>query len=254
MREIMSNYAQIKIQLKTLKLSGILDTIELRILEAEENQLSFSELVSMLLTDEIELRQNRKLQRLLVNANLAPNKTIEHFDFSFNPSINASVIRELATCRFIEKGENIFFIGPTGTGKTHLAKAISHMACRQYRSVEFFNFHDFFTNLCSADLANRLDKLMKKYINTDLLVIDDFAFKKINQQMSEYLYAIVDARYSVKSMMLTSNRAITDWMSIFPDPVIANAILDRLAHNAHRITIKGESYRKKLTPKLQNKP
>ena len=248
----MANYAQLKSQFKALKLSGIAETIELRIMEAQNNQLAYTELLAMILNDEIETRQNRKLQRLITHARLDAGKTLENFDFTFNPSINASLIRELATCRFIEKGDNIFLLGPTGTGKTHLAQAISHMACRQMLSVEFFNFHDFFNALHKADLLSRIDRLMKSLIKADLIVIDDFAFKKIDQKSAEYFYALVDARYRQKPIILTSNRAMNDWTVVFPDPVMANALMDRLAHNAHQIIIKGESFRKKYRPKIQN--
>lgn len=248
----MAQYAQLKSQLKALKLSGMLESLELRIMEAQNNQLAFTELLSMILTDELEARQNRKLQRLIAHAHLESGKTLETFDFSCNHSLNATLIRELATCHFIENGENIFFLGPTGTGKTHLAHAIAHKACRQHRTVEFFNFHDFFSLILKADLMDNTHNLMKSLTKAELLIIDDFAFKKIDQKSAEYFYAVVDARYRQKSIILTSNRAITDWQNIFPDPVIANTIMDRLAHNAHQITIKGESYRKKFKPKLQN--
>ena len=248
----MSNHAQLKQQLKTLKLSGLLENLDLRLLEAQQNQLTYSEFLSMIFSDEMETRNMRKLNRLLQNAGLGTEKTIETFDFSFNPSINAAYIRELATCRFIEKGEGIFFIGPTGTGKTHLAKALCHQACRKHFTTAFYPFHQFFNEMGKAELKNKLSQLFKKLIKIDLLVIDDFGFKKIDQQSAEYLYAIVDARYAVKSIILTSNRAITDWAAIFPDPLMANAILDRLAHHSHQIIIKGETYRKKFIPKFQN--
>jgi DNA replication protein DnaC len=248
----MSNHAQLKQQLKILKLSGLLENLDLRLLEAQQNQLTYSEFLSMIFSDEMETRNMKKLGRLLQNAGIGTEKTIETFDFSFNMSINAAYIRELATCRFIEKGEGIFFIGPTGTGKTHLAKALCHQACRKYFTTLFYPFHLFFNEMGKAELKNKLEQLIKKIISIDLLVIDDFGFKKIDQQAAEYLYAIVDARYAVKSTILTSNRAITDWSTIFPDPLMANAILDRLAHHSHQIVIKGESYRKKFIPKFQN--
>ncbi len=194
----------------------------------------------------------RKLKRLLAQSGMGTEKTLESFDFSFNPSINAAHIRELATCRFIERGESVFFIGPSGTGKTHLAKALCHQACRRYFSVAFYPFHRFFEELQKAELKGQLSKILKRLVHVDLLVIDDFAFKKIDQTAAEYLYNIVDARYATKSMILTSNRAIIDWIAIFPDPLMANAILDRIAHHSHQIVIKGESYRKKFAPKFEN--
>ena len=244
----MSNIAQLKQQLKSVKLSGTLDTLELRLMEATQNQLSLGEMLSMILSDELETRRNRRLQRLIQNAKLEANQTLESFDFTFNRSINASQIRQLATGNFIEKAENVFFVGPTGTGKTHLAKALGHAACRSYLTVGTYNFHELFTLLSQADLTYRLSKLLKNVIKNDLIIIDDFAFKKLDQKSAEYLYAITDARYGKGSIILTSNRSMSDWGGIFPDPIMANALMDRLCHNAHQIIIKGESYRRKKNP------
>ena len=243
------NNAQLLAQLKALKLSGMADTLDLRLMEAQNNDLSFTEFFTMLLNDELQVRSNRKLDRLLLRAHAESGKTLESFSFAFNPSIKASQIRELSTCHFIDKGENIFLLGPTGTGKTHLAKAIAHAACRKYLHVEFFNFQELFHILKQADLANGLTRKMNTLRKADLIILDDFALKKLDQQSAEYFYMIVDARYSLqKSLIITSNRGITDWEGIFPDPIMANALMDRIAHNAHQIVIKGESYRKKLRP------
>lgn len=244
----MSNPAELKTLLKALKLSGILDHLDVRLMEAQSNELSFTELLAMILTDEMEARRNRKLSRLIKRAHLNSGQTLESFDFSFNPSTNAVHIRELARCQFIERAENVFLLGPTGTGKTHLAQALSHMACRQHLVVDFYSFHTLFMALTHADLAGNVDRLIGVLIKADLLVIDDFAFKKMDQKMAEWFYAIVDGRYALRSIILTSNRALSDWTGIFPDKVMANAVMDRLAHNAHQIVIKGESYRKKKVP------
>jgi DNA replication protein DnaC len=233
-------------QLRALKLPGIRERLEARVMEAESNSLSYNEFLTMLLTDELDLRSTRRIERLLRKAHLGAEMTLETFDLTFNTSINAKQIRGLASCRFIERGEGIFFLGPTGTGKTHLAKALAHKACRMMFSVAYYNFRDLFAELATADLQNRLGVLIRRLLLVDLLVIDDFGFKTIDQASAERLYAIVDGRFRAKSIILTSNRAMADWPGLFPDPVTANAILDRIAHTSHQIVIKGQSYRKKL--------
>jgi DNA replication protein DnaC len=239
-------------QLRALKLSGMREHLEERIQEAERNDLSYDEFLSMIINDELEMRTNRRIARLLHHAGLGAEKILETFDFTFCPSVNAKLIKSLATCRFIERGEGIFLLGPTGTGKTHLAKALAHAACRKLFSVGFYSFYQLFAELATADLQNRLGLLMKRLLRYDLLLIDDFGFKSIDQQSAERFYTIVDSRFGQKSIILTSNRAMTDWPKLFPDPIIANAIMDRLAHTSHQIIIKGQSYRKKLAPKTDN--
>ncbi len=231
--------------LKALKLSGIAENIDLRLLEAQNNGLSYSEFLQMVLQDELEIRMNRKIQRLILQAGLKHAQTMENFDFSFNPQIPVQHIKELATCQFLHKKENIFFLGPTGTGKTHLTQAICINACRQNYKVGFFKFYHLFDEFQKALLKNEVHLLLKRLNKLDLIALDDFAFREISKQDAQFFYALVDQRYGKKSMILNSNRDITDWMNIFPDPIIANAILDRLAHNAHQIILNGQSYRKK---------
>jgi len=248
----MESEVQLHAQLRRLKLSGILDTLEMRVLEGQQNQLDYKTFFSLLLQDEIEARQARKTARLLEQARFGQKQTLEGFDFTLAPALNATLIRELATMTFIMRGEGVILTGPPGTGKTHLAKAFGHSACRRGYTVRFHKFHELFAALTRADLAGELEALLNALIKCDLLILDDFAFRKIDQTSSEYLYTIVDGRYSSRSLILTSNRALGDWLSIFPDPVIGGAILDRLTHQAHQIQLKGESVRKKMALKSQN--
>ena len=232
--------------MRLLKLPGIREHLEARMVEARSNDLSYEEFLSMLLSDELEERSTRRIARLLKRASLGTDTTLETFDFAFNGSINSKMIKSLASCRFIERAEGVFFLGPTGTGKTHLAKALAHAACRLMFTVAYYSFHQLFAELAAADLQNRIHLLMKRLLRVDLLVIDDFGFKTIDQASAERFYAIVDGRFRQHSIILTSNRAMADWPALFPDPIMANAILDRLAHTSHQIVIKGQSYRKKL--------
>jgi DNA replication protein DnaC len=236
-------------QLRLLKLPGVREHLEARLMEAEANNLSHTEFLSMLMTDELDLRTTRRVDRLIRRASLGAETTIETFDWSFNPSINAKHIKGLATCRFIERSEGVILLGPTGTGKTHLAKAIAHRACRLMFSVAYYSANQLFADLAMADLQNRLPILLKRLLKVDLLIVDDFGLKTIDQTSAERFYAIVDGRFRSKSIILTANRAMADWPGLFPDPIIANAILDRIAHTSHQIVIKGQSYRKKLKVK-----
>jgi DNA replication protein DnaC len=244
----MSINTQLSQQLRMLKLSGMLEHLDARLMEAANNDLSHAEFLSMMLSEEVTMRTSRKMSRLVRRATLGTEKTIEGFDFAATPSISSKLIKSFATCRFVERGDSIFFLGPTGTGKTHLAKALAHQACRFMFTVSFYNFHTLFSDMASADLQNRLPGLIKRLLSVDVLVIDDFGFKAIDQDSAERLYAIVDGRFGRKSMILTSNRSISDWGSLFSDPVMGNAIMDRLANAAHHVVIKGQSYRKNLKP------
>jgi DNA replication protein DnaC len=229
-----------------LRLPGILDNLDMRIKEANEQNLGYMEFLSLLIQDERSQRSNNQFQKLLKEAGFGSQKTFEAFDFKFNGlALPEKTIRDLASCSFLEMGTNIVIAGPPGIGKTHIAKAIGHEACRRKRRVIYKNIYDIFSMLSSARTNSYYERIFKKIIRADLLILDDFALRKFDAKEVEILYAIVDSREETKSTILTSNRPAEDWINVFPDPVIAGAILDRLISGAFKlIAIKAKSYRK----------
>ncbi len=243
---------QLKGQLKTLKLGGFLQTLDLRVQEAQKTSLGYLEFFQLLLQDEIERREAKKLHLRLMKASFEEEKTLEGFDFAFHPKLNGKAIRDLANCVFIEKREHILFYGSAGVGKTHLAQALGHQACRLGYDVLFTKAVKLFRFLLAGRADHSWEKRIKKYLAPDLLIIDDFGLAALTPIQAEDFYEIVSERHQRSSIAITSNRPPQDWIPLFPDPVMANSALDRLAHHAHHIIMEGESYRKKLSPKSTN--
>lgn len=233
-------------RLRKLRLPGILESLDMRTAQAEENRLGYLEFLSFLIQDEYENRNANSLTKAIRAANFGEEKTLEGFDFKFNQQwIPQATVRDLATCVFIENRKNIVIIGPTGIGKTHLAKALGHEACRRKYSVLFTKTYSILENLQDDLSRNQLMKLWRRLIKIDLLLFDDFGFRKMNQKEAELFYSLVDERLGKGSMIFTSNRPPEDWMGLFPDPVIGGAILDRIVSDSHKIvSTKGKSYRK----------
>jgi DNA replication protein DnaC len=237
--------AQIESKLKLLRLSGMLQTFLVRLKEAEDSNSGYLDFLMTLLEDEYERRQSNSLLKRLKKAGFEEEKTLEGFHFSFNPEIPVKKIKQLASSAYIDNRENIFLLGPVGVGKTHIAQALGHIACRMGYDVLFTKAAKMFRYINGGRADNSWDKRVKKYITVPLLIIDDFGLKPLTPHQSDDFYEVVSQRYMKKSTILTSNRSIEDWQGLFPDPVIANSILDRIAHNAHQITMTGESYRNK---------
>lgn len=236
-------------QLKTLRLGGVLETLDLRVKQAQKDSLGYLEFFQILLQDEVERREARKLNLRLSKASFEEEKTLETFDFSSAPKLNARLIRDLGNCAFIEKREHVLLYGSAGVGKTHLAQALGHQACRLGYDVLFTKAVKLFRFLLASRADHSWEKRIKKYLSPDLLIIDDFALSALTAMQAEDFYEIVTERYLKSSIILTSNRPPQDWVPLFPDPVMANSALDRLAHHAHHIIAEGDSYRRKLSPK-----
>jgi DNA replication protein DnaC len=242
---------QLHDQLKVLRLEGLLESLEVRLEQAQSSSMGYLEFVQLLVQDEIERREAKKLSLRLSRASFEEEKTLEGFEFAFNAKVNGRLIRDLASCVFIEKREHVLLYGHAGTGKTHIAQALGHQACRKGYDVLFTKAVKLFRSLLAARADHSWERRIKKYLSPDLLIIDDFGLSPLNPTQAEDFYEIVAERHLKASVIITSNRPPQDWVALFPDPVMANSALDRLAHHAHHLIMEGESYRKKLRPKPQ---
>lgn len=236
--------------LKRLRMSGILETLEVRNQQAVEEQWSYMDFLARLLQDEVERRGQKQLTLRLRRSGINTTKTLESFDFNFNPTINRQQAKDLATCLFIQQKRNALICGPTGTGKSHLAQALGHAACRKGYDVLFTSAHKMLAHLNGGRADDSLARRLKTYLKPDLLIIDDFGLKPLRPPAPEDLYDVINERYERSSILLTSNRAPAEWYDLFGDPLLASAGLDRLAHDAYVLFIRGESYRAQGRRKL----
>jgi DNA replication protein DnaC len=243
MEEKMKELVELKPLLIRLKLNGISDTLESTISNAVNEKWSFTQLLLELLSKEIDRREHKKVCLLLSKSGLDPQKTFELFDFNFNKTIVEPVIKELALCNFIERKENVFFVGPSGVGKTHLSNAIGHEACRRNYETVCGRAHSLMEWLHSGKGDGTFPKKLALLCNVHLLILDDFGLIKMNEIFQNYLYEIICERYEKFSTIITSNRDFGEWVSVFDNPLLASAAMDRLVHKAIKITITGESYR-----------
>ena len=172
-------------------------------------------------------------------------KTFDEFDFGFQPSINKREIEDYMTLRFMESNENIIFVGSSGTGKTHLATAIGVEAAKHRKSVYFISCQDLMIQLRKAEHENRLDQRLKSFTRYKLLIIDEIGYINMDKESANLFFQLVSRRYEQKSTIITTNKSLSKWGEIFGEPVIANAILDRLLHHSHVVSIVGPSYRLK---------
>jgi DNA replication protein DnaC len=242
---------EIEKNLEALRLYGIRETLQARVLQANQGGVSFLEIFSWLLQDELDCRLSRLLERRYKASGLDERKIMSEFDWSFNPKLPKKEIFELITIKFVRDGEDALLIGSPGTGKSYIAKAIAHAATRVCHHVVYRQAHNFFEDLFEAAQIGKRQKVNKYFTEADLLIIDDlFLRKKMPEDAADDLLDIILDRYSKrKSTLITSNRPIEDWGNLLKDNAASSAILDRLLHRGHLLQFEGKSYRLKEASK-----
>ena len=235
-------------KLKRLRLGGMLDTLQVRLNQAQQLQLGYLEFLELMLEDEITRREQRGLAYRIALAHFEETKTLEEFDFGFNPKIPAQKVHDLATCHFIEVGESVIVCGPVGTGKSHLLQAIGHSACRLGYRVLYTRASRMLAHLGGGHADGTWASRFRTYLHPDLLIIDDFCLRELTPQQAEDVFELIGERHRSLSTMIASNRAPQDWYPLFPNPVLAEAALDRLINRSHHLVLEGRSYRPLLRP------
>lgn len=239
----MSKYVELNNNLETLKLSRIIDLLPNVLNDANTKNMSFVDILYDLTTEEIKFRDDRAKRINITVSSFPYLKTINDFDFSYQPSINKQQILDLATLRFMEAKENVIFMGSPGTGKTHLAVSLGIEAAGQRISTYYINFATLMEKFKTAAKENRVEQVVKHYLKYTLLIIDEIGYLPVDKNASYGFFQLIAARYEKRSTILTTNQSFSKWGDVFGDNVIANAIIDRLVHHCQIVKITGMSYR-----------
>jgi len=236
--------------LRQLHLTGVLETLEARLSEARSGKLGHLEFLQVLLEDELARRDAAGVARRIKAAHFPAEATLEGFDFAFNPKVPVAQIRDLARLEFLTAGEGVILYGPVGVGKSHLAAALGHSACRRGHDVLFVSASRLFAELSGGHADRSFETRLKKLARIAVLVVDDFAMRELTTAQADDFYELINERVGRpgRSLVLTSNRAPSDWYRLFPNPVVGESVLDRLLNSSHQLLMEGKSYRPTRRP------
>jgi DNA replication protein DnaC len=238
----------LKAVLKRLKLSGLVPVLPDRAAYAAKAPLSPLDFLELVLQDEIDRREHKNLTNRLDRAGFMDHHTFEDFDWNAPVTFDRDRVRDLFSLSFLERREDVLFLGPVGVGKTFLACALGHSACRAGHKVLFLRSDHLLRMIHQSRADNSTERVIRSLLAPDLLIVDDFGLRRLNAQQSSDFYEVVIERHRRASTIVTSNRTIEEWIPLFDDPILAQSALDRLAHNAYQVVIEGDSYRTRQRP------
>jgi DNA replication protein DnaC len=229
--------------LRKLRLSGLAQTLDVRLQEALGHNLNHLEFLELILQDELLVRDERQINRRVKSAAFRELRPLDQFDWSFNPGLPKKQIFDLATCRFIREKRDALFIGPPGTGKSFIVQAIGYQAIKLGFVVLYRSIFDVVRDFLHDEVLGEDDKVLARYLKPDLLIVDDMGMKQLPRRSGEVLFEIIMRRYETRSTIMTSNRPLEDWGKLIGDVPSATAILDRFLHHAEVLAMSGKSYR-----------
>ena len=245
---------ELKTVLKRLKLSPMLATLPDRVAFAREQKLDFTEFLELVLSDEAERRDQVSIQTRLRNAGFEEECTLERFDWTANIALDRTKLNDLFGLHFVARHENVIFTGSVGVGKTFLACALGHAACRARYRVLFTRTDTLLKTLAQSRVDHSFERQLRQYLTPDVLVLDDFGLRRLSGLASSDFYELIIERHMRSTTIVTSSRAVEEWGPLFEEPMLAQSALDRFCHRAHQLVIEGESYRARQSAAMRSSP
>jgi DNA replication protein DnaC len=238
--------------MKRLKLGPLAPTLPERLALARAQQLDYGAFLTLLLSDEVQRRDQMAVERRVLQAGFEDYVTLEEFDWSAPIQVDRRQLNTVFSLRFLARHEHVLFVGPVGVGKTFLAQALGTAAVRAGHTVLFTRADQLFKDLAQSRMDHSFEKAFRRYLTPDLLIVDDFGLHRLTAQQSSDLYELIIERHRHSSFVFTSNRGVDEWLGLFDDPILGNSALDRLAHGAYQIVMEGTSYRANKAPQIED--
>ena len=246
-------YEKLMTDLKSLRLPAMAEMLDSYAKQAASSSMSYVDFLGGLVSEEVIRKEQRSVQNRIKSARFPVLKSLDDFDYSFQPSIDKKKVGELSNLRFIDNKENILFLGPSGVGKTHLATSLGVRACESGYKVLFTTLNDMVSVLMASMADNSFPSKLRQFVQPSLLIVDEVGYLPVSKEGANFLFQVVAKRYETGSIILTSNKSFADWGEVLGDSVIAAAVLDRLLHHSTVFNVRGDSYRLREKKKLMGK-